>query len=123
MRFIVYLEDIDPDTGWTSQVRPMAEAEDPVVCQLIVKAMKDWDDGDEPNRDYYYLPTGVMEPLTAEELEDLIYAHMDSLPYAGGYPEDWRETLSEYLIKKTSVRRSSCWPIAAYQNKVERDEQ
>lgn len=34
-----------------------------------------------------------------EEIRKQIYRHLNSLPYAGGYPSNWRDTLSENIGK------------------------
>ena len=36
---------------------------------------------------------------TDEEIYTQIYRHLDMLPYAGGYPSDWKETLAAHLGK------------------------
>ena len=36
---------------------------------------------------------------TDEEIRTQIYRHLDSLPYAGGYPSDWHHTLAAHLGK------------------------
>lgn len=33
----------------------------------------------------------------ANQILTQIYKHLDSLPYAGGYPSDWHETLAKHL--------------------------
>ncbi len=34
-----------------------------------------------------------------EEIETEIYQHLNSLPYAGGYPNDWIDTLASHIGK------------------------
>lgn len=35
--------------------------------------------------------------MNDKEIEQEIYTHLDSLPYAGGYPYDWKESLAKHL--------------------------
>lgn len=46
-----------------------------------------------------------------EELTSVIFKHLNSLPYAGGYPSDWREPLAEHIIKAGYSTSQAQWQL------------
>lgn len=43
--------------------------------------------------------------VSAEDFRKQIFSHLNSLPYAGGYPGDWHETLANHLSTYFASRK------------------
>ena len=52
-------------------------------------------------------PDVMLSLPTNDEIETQIYRHLETLPYAGGYPHDWKETLSIHLGKWLRERKGN----------------
>jgi len=53
--FVIYLTDVDPDTGFVSQMVPVAYTEKEGYAIMISESLNK-EDCDDPNRTYKYQP-------------------------------------------------------------------
>lgn len=52
--YVVYFVDIDPDTCYVSQMKPIAHMENEKIAELFTEFMNK-NDSDDPNRTYKYI--------------------------------------------------------------------
>jgi hypothetical protein len=55
MTYVIYLTDVCPDTGFVSQMKPVAYTEIENMAQFITDCLNK-EDCDDPNRTYRYQP-------------------------------------------------------------------